>query len=109
MNYKSVNVAEHEDFQITLHTASSSKLIITFGGMPTGKSASGFGTGFCIKYGYDNLYVSQKKGTQYQGLSAHEFSALVAPIVEKYTEHYCYGASLGGYCALYYGSAFCRA
>lgn len=71
--------------------------------MPTGISSTGFGTGFCRKFGYDNIYVSQKKGSQYQGLSIEQFYKSVSGILPRYKKVYTYGASLGGYCALYYG------
>ncbi|MGP8291663.1 hypothetical protein ACT3OH_15475 [Vreelandella zhanjiangensis] len=98
-----IDIASNENYQITLHTSSSDKCLITFGGMPTCKSRTGFGTGFCAKYGYDNIYVSQLKGTQYQGLSLAKFSEMISPFLSGYKDVYTYGASLGGYCALYYG------
>lgn len=98
-------LAESELYKITLHENGSNILIITFGGMHSDKTDSGFGTGFCMKKGYDNLYVGQKRGSQYQALSVDVFYNYVVKLVSRYRKVYAYGSSLGGYCALYYGGS----
>lgn len=74
-------LAKHDDYEITLHTCEakqSSKLILTFGGQPSGLASSGFGTGFVLSMGYDTIHVAQKLGTQYQGLPVECFHAAVS-------------------------------
>ena len=96
-------IVEKEDFMMTYHghKKPSNKLIITFGGLPSGKTKKGFGTDFALSLGYDTIFVAQKEKTQYQGLSLDDFY--------KYTQKYIgdrecitYGSSLGAYCAIYY-------
>lgn len=98
-------LAEHDDYQITLHRSAEAvgkPLILTFGGQPSGKTASGFGTDFLLKHGYDTIYIAQRAGTQYQGLSLDRFTDVIADHCQG-REVISYGSSLGGYAALYYG------
>lgn len=100
-------IADHADYRITLHQASdrpTEKLIVTFGGQPSGLAAKGFGTDYLHGLGHDSLYVAQRHGTQYQGLSVEEFQAHVAELAEG-RDVICYGSSLGAYAALYYGGS----
>lgn len=101
-------IARSDDFQITFHAAGSAKtdtLVVTFGGLPAGLASDGFGTDFCLVHGYDTIYTSQRINTQYQGLSLEEFEAAVAPKAAEYKTVVCYGPSLGGYAALYFGGS----
>lgn len=101
-------IASSEDFRITFHAAGALKsdtLIVTFGGLPAGLAGDGFGTDFCLVHGYDTIYTSQRIGTQYQGLSLEDFKAAVAPKAAEYKNVVCYGPSLGGYAALYFGGS----
>jgi hypothetical protein len=101
-------LAKHDDYEITLHTCQtnqSSKLVVTFGGQPSDLAGSGFGTDFVLSMGFDTIYVAQKAGTQYQGLSVEAFREVVFPILERWADVVCYGSSLGGYAALYYGGS----
>lgn len=101
-------IARSDDYQITFHAAQSpakQTLIITFGGLPAGLLNGGFGTDFCLTYGYDTIYTAQRINTQYQGLSLEEFKAAVAPKAAEYKNVVCYGPSLGGYAALYFGGS----
>lgn len=68
-------LADHDDYQITLHRRETLRepLVLTFGNLPSRKTASGFGTDFLLKHGYDTIYVAQRAGTQYQGLPAYRF------------------------------------
>lgn len=102
---QSTCLADHEDYRITLHQAGSQpsgKLIVTFGGQPSDLSDSGFGTDFAIAKGWDNVFVAQRHGTQYQGLSIEAFQNAVLPICGD-RDVVSYGSSLGAYAALYFG------
>lgn len=101
-------IANSDDYRITFHAAAnkpSDTLVITFGGLPAGLESDGFGTDFCLVHGYDTIYTSQRINTQYQGLSLEDFQAAVAPKAAEYEKVVCYGPSLGGYAALYYGGS----
>lgn len=98
-------LADHADYRITLHQEGAqptNKLVITFGGQPSGLADSGFGTGFCRSRGWDTIYVAQRAWSQYQCLSLSAFEDAVHPVTAG-RDVVAYGASLGGYAALYYG------
>lgn len=100
-------IADHADYRITLHAASvrpTERLIVTFGGQPTDLADRGFGTDYARSLGHDSLYVAQRHGTQYQGLSVEDFRRHVADLVEG-RDVVAYGASLGAYAALYFGGS----
>lgn len=80
------------------------KLVITFDAHGHGIRDFGFGTGASLKAGFDNVFISHKLDSQYQGLSLELFKAILGTVIilEGYDEVYTYGASLGGYCAIYY-------
>ncbi len=103
-----VTLAQDRDFRITLHRADPSgddrPIVVTFGGQPSDLTATGFGTAFLLGQGFDTVYVAQRHGTQYQGLSRERFVEGVAPVIAG-RDVVTYGASLGGYAALYYGGA----
>lgn len=96
----------HEDYRITYHPAENAKetLIVTFAGQPGALGEAGFGTGFCIKNGYDSIYVGQRFETHFQGLSLENFERIVKPYTDG-RRVICYGSSLGAYAALYYGGS----
>lgn len=112
-------LADGPDYRITLHHATRRKpadgskrvtapLVITFGGAPSGLSAAGFGTGWALALGWDTIYVAQRTETQYQLLSQDAFADAIAPVAAG-RDVVCYGSSLGGYAALYFGGALdCR-
>ncbi|MBP6862175.1 MAG: hypothetical protein KBC57_07445 [Neisseriaceae bacterium] len=89
---------------ITLHehVIKSKKLVITFGGLPSSKTKTGFGTDFALKLGFDTIYVAQAANTQYQGLSLEDFYKHIEDIIQG-RECITYGSSLGAYSAIYYG------
>ncbi|WJS83801.1 hypothetical protein [Paracoccus sp. TOH] len=100
-------LADHADYRITLHVASaqpSQRIVITFGGQPSGLADDGFGTPFCLEHGWDTIYVAQRHGTQFQGLSIQDFQTVVRPVCAG-RDVVTYGSSLGAYAALYYGGA----
>lgn len=100
-------LAAHRDCRITLHRVGPRPapiVVVTFGGQPSDLADAGFGTAYCRKQGWDNIYVAQRHGTQYQGLSLQDFQAAVAPAVQG-QDVVCYGPSLGAYAAFYYGGA----
>lgn len=98
-------LAKTKDYLITQHNVSlepSKKLIITFGVRGSGLDQKGFGTDFALKSGFDTIYVAQRPRSQYQGLSVSDFADAVSPAINS-REVFTYGASLGAYCAIYYG------
>lgn len=98
-------LADRPDYRVTLHQAGpapAERLVITFGGQPSGIRDDGFGTDFCLRQGWDTIYVAQRHGTQYQGLSLAAFADAVGPVCQG-RDVVTYGPSLGGYAALYYG------
>lgn len=103
----SQTIANEPSYWVTLHQGQqpSELLLITFGGTDTKLTGQGFGTDFALKNGYDTIYVAQKPGSQYQHLSAQAFCEAVDPLIHNYRRVVTYGASLGGYAALYYGSS----
>ncbi|MBS1303851.1 hypothetical protein [Loktanella sp. SALINAS62] len=98
-------LADHADYRITYHPAPqpTEKLLVTFGGQPSDIADSGFGTDFAQKNGWDHVFVAQRRGTQFQGLHAAVFRAALSPLCTPGRDVICYGSSLGGYAALYYG------
>lgn len=113
MTAKKEILADGPDYRLTLHRAHGPKaeenarigggpLVVTFGGAPSNLSEAGFGTGWCQARGWDTVYVAQRKGTQYQQLDQATFAAAMAPICQG-RDVVCYGSSLGGYAALYFG------
>lgn len=100
-------IASEDEYRIVRHQAGalpSERIIITFAGMPHSLEDKGFGTDYSLAQGWDNIYVSQLRGTQFQGLSLESFLEAVKPEIEG-KEVICYGSSLGGYAAFYYGGA----
>ncbi|CAM3187162.1 hypothetical protein SAMN04488021_12026 [Paracoccus aminovorans] len=98
-------LADHADYRITLlqaGNAPAARVVVSFGGQPSDLSDVGFGSSFALENGWDNIFVAQRHGTQYQGLSLQDFRAAVQPVIQG-RDAITYGASLGGYCALYYG------
>lgn len=97
-------VVESENYLITYHQNEnpSSKLVISFGGLPSGKTATGFGSSFILKQGWDHVFVAQAPMSQYQGLSLEDFERALSPIISG-RKVFAYGSSLGAYAALYYG------
>ncbi|HCH27812.1 MULTISPECIES: polysaccharide deacetylase family protein [Psychrobacter] len=99
-------IAESEGFLITYHKnkGNSNKVVLSFGGLPSKKTQTGFGSSFIMSLGYDHIFVAQEALSQYQKLSLSDFVAAVKPYI-KDKEAYTYGSSLGAYAAIYYGSA----
>ena len=98
-------LTKHEDYQVTLHQSDLSTdgpIVLTFGGQPTDLKSEGFGTEFLLKHGYDTIYVAQKIGTQYQGLADERLKEIVSDCCRN-RDVFCYGSSLGGYAATYFG------
>lgn len=100
-----VILRDHPGYRISFHPSGRSAriLLITFGSVSSGITTRGWGTGFAAKHGYDNIYVAQRKSSQYQDLPLEDFKAAVEPYIDRYERVITYGASLGGYCAIYYG------
>lgn len=102
---KPVILRDHPGYRISFHSSGRSAriLLITFGSVSSGITTRGWGTGFAAKHGYDNIYVAQRKSSQYQDLPLELFYEAVAPYIDQYQRVITYGASLGGYGAVYYG------
>lgn len=97
-----ITLANCDDYRIVLHDIGSPKTIITFGYWNLGISDKGFGTDFCLKNGYNNIYVSGKNNDWFQSLSGESLRDAVTPYIQD-KDVTTYGLSLGGYAALYYG------
>lgn len=104
---RKVVIADQKDYMITYHRlfpeCLQRPLVITFGKASSGKSPTGFGTEFLLKYGFDTIYVAQDRYSSYQGLSRSMFKELISPYILG-RQVFTYGSSLGGYAALYFGS-----
>lgn len=98
-------LADHPDYRITLFRFSdvpTEKVIITFGGQPSGLDSEPFALKYFAKHELDAISVAQRNGTQFQGLSLDDFRQAVAGhVIDR--DVICYGSSLGAYAALYYG------
>lgn len=96
-------LADHPEYRITFHpgNADSNRVVVTFGGQPSGLSDTGFGSQFVMAEGWHHVFVAQAAGSQYQGLAAKVFKTALSPFAGM--DVVCYGASLGGYAALYFG------
>lgn len=107
MAYSKKILASNKNYKITYYcneSTQSQKCVVTFGEISSNLDEEGFGSNVILKEGMDHIYVAQKRGTQYQFLTANKFHTIVGPsLVDK--EVYTYGSSLGGYCAIYYGGA----
>jgi len=106
--FKSRNIeprilAQTENYRITLHDIGSSTTVITFGYWGSGISSKGFGTDFCLKNGFNNIYVCCKGPQRFQYLSLDDFTDAVKDVL-KGKDTITYGLSLGGYAAIYYAA-----
>lgn len=100
-------LTNHSDYRITLHRVSErpiQRIVITFGGQPSDLADEGFGTSFCLEQGWNTIYVAQRRGTQFQGLSIEAFRSAVAESCAG-RDVVTYGSSLGAYAAIYYGGS----
>lgn len=100
---KKTILADTVDYRIVYHDIGVKSTVISFAYWNLGIADEGFGTEFCLKNGYNNIYVSGKNDDWFQSLSAEEFCSSVNNIIEDQTV-ITYGVSLGGYAAIYYGS-----
>lgn len=80
----------------------SDVVFITFGTVSSRHDHIPFAHPFLINQGFKHIHVAQYKGTQYQNLSLEMFYNDLSEIIDKYSYRFTYGASLGGYAALYY-------
>src|SRR5690625_4352730 len=105
-NRGAYKLAESPGFLITYHKNEkpTDKVGISFGGLPSKRTSTGFGSSFILKQGFDHIFVAQQEGSQYQELSVEDFVQAVEPyIIGKNV--FTYGSSLGAYAALYYGGS----
>jgi hypothetical protein len=77
-------------------------VFITFGTVSSRHDHIPFAYPFLINQGFRHIHVAQYKGTQYQNLSREAFYDDLSKIISDNDCVFTYGASLGGYAALYY-------
>ena len=92
---------ESENILIEGYFQDSDTLFCTFNGAKSTKKTKPFVTDFVIQNGWDCISVYQDNDTQYQFLSDELLYKVISPYLQG-KEIYTYGASLGGYCAVYY-------
>ena len=102
INNEGTVLKEAEDYKITYYNRDSTITFITFNGTKTTKKDVPFGFNLAMSNGWNLISVAQDNDTQYQGLSLEDFYEAVSPVIVN-KDVYAYGASLGGYCALYFG------
>ncbi|MEH7828235.1 hypothetical protein [Gemmobacter denitrificans] len=104
---RSETLLRQDGFGIFAHRQDSpaQTLIITFGDISSSLTERGFGTDWALKLGHDTVYVAQARRSQYQHLSRETFARTLAPLAAGYDRVVCYGSSVGGYCAFYFGGA----
>ena len=95
-----------EEFRITLneYNLESNKLLICFSEQGGGMKPEGFGSRACKKYGWNQIYVGKAPHTRYRTMNIERFVKAVDPVLSG-LDVMCYGTSLGGYAALYYGGS----
>ncbi|SFM27076.1 GDSL-like Lipase/Acylhydrolase [Gracilibacillus orientalis] len=106
MDHKKKILSSSKNYKITYYyneEKPSNKCVIAFGEIDSNMEEVGFGQKLVLELGYDYIYVSQRRRTQYQLLDHHTFYQHVKEIIAG-KEVYTYGSSLGAYCAIYYGS-----
>ncbi|WP_367111196.1 hypothetical protein [uncultured Psychrobacter sp.] len=99
---KAVTLKEGKDYKISYYNRESNITFITFNGTNTTKNTMPFALSLAMSNGWNLVSVAQDNDTQYQGLSLDDFYEAVSQVIVN-KEVYAYGASLGGYCALYFG------
>ncbi len=90
--------------KIVFYERCSSHLIITFNSMGLTLDDE-FGTNFFEDKGVSQINIACAPKDFFQHLSIESFTQTVVPIAEKYPDVVTYGTSLGGYAAIYFGSA----
>lgn len=101
---KSYTIEKADCHLITYHEVNSSdhRIVITFATHGGGLSAKGFGTDLCIRNGWNTVYIGKALKTRFRSLPGEHLSRVLKPYVSG-RETITYGASAGGYAALYYG------
>lgn len=95
------NLSEGDNFRLLFFNNQSDVTFITFNGTQSRKKSPLFALKYCYKKGYNLISVNQDGDSQYQDLSLKIFRNAVSGHLTS--NNFTYGASLGGYCALYYG------
>ncbi|MDX5976679.1 hypothetical protein [Vreelandella alkaliphila] len=98
--YRSRNIAEGENFRILFFDNHAEVTFITFNGTRSRKKSLPFALKYCKKRNFNLISVNQDGDSQYQDLSLSIFHEAVRNYLTS--SNINYGASLGGYCALYY-------
>lgn len=84
--------------------AASDRVVVTFDPIHVNADRPAFAQDFLARLAVDHLAVRKKHDHFYQALSREAFTAIVAPILARYTWRVAYGSSLGAYAALYFCS-----
>lgn len=97
-------ISDSSGYKIEYYSQSSKTVIVVFNPAGSSKKSKPFGLRFLLSKGYDVVVVYQEVDTFYQELSFSKFKFLLSDIlVDKRT--WCYGSSLGAWCAIYYAGA----
>ncbi|MFA8439503.1 tetratricopeptide repeat protein [Pueribacillus sp. YX66] len=84
-------------------------IVITFDSLNMVWKNPSFAFKLLSRQNVDILAVRKKRPkSHHQDLSIEEFKKAVHPMIRNYHQKVAYGYSLGGYCALYYGSSIDR-
>ncbi|WP_275787307.1 tetratricopeptide repeat protein [Pararhizobium gei] len=68
-------------------------------------SSAGFGQAFLEKNGCSVIAVKKRADNWYRDLSPEQLAEIVMPLRSEFNACFTYGASMGGYAALYFASA----
>lgn len=96
-----VTLSEGDNFKVDYYDLGSDITFFVFNGVRSTKNSIPFGLGYLLKKGYNVVACYQDNHTQYQDLSKDLLYDTVKGILSE-NKIYTYGASLGGYCAIYY-------
>lgn len=98
-------VFECEEFSVYQHLPISKSddclVVVCFDEIVGGLNKRGFGVEFLNKNGVECFFVSHKEKSYFQGLSGEELKEILYPYVKE-RRVFTFGASLGGYAAIYY-------
>ncbi|MGP5144141.1 hypothetical protein ACTXKF_17315 [Vreelandella alkaliphila] len=96
-----VTLSESENFKVDYYDVGGDVTFFVFNGVGSTKNNIPFGLGYLLKKGFNVVACYQDNHTQYQYLSRELlYNAVEGIICNK--KVFTYGASLGGYCAIYY-------
>lgn len=100
-------IVSNDFFSITHYIPNkkiSNTVVICFDEIAGGLKKKGFGINFFMSNNIEAFFVSHSSRSFYQNLSEVELQNILMPHLEN-KKVFTYGASLGGYAAIYYGSS----